>query len=94
MFWDVSREKTTNSLKDSCMQIKKGADQTSASAQSDQHLCFSLSGNYKLIDKLATCKISAFQLVSVTEQAGFSLTWSETPKTGFLTLRHILITKS
>ena len=32
--------------------------------------------------KLAPCKISIFSLVSVGEQAGLSLRWSETLKTG------------
>ena len=35
------------------------------------------------ISKLATSEISIFKLVSVAEQAGLSLTWSETPKTNF-----------
>ena len=43
-----------------------------------------------MISKLASCKISIFQLVSVAEQAGLSLTCLQTPKTGFLALRAIL----
>ena len=34
-------------------------------------------------------KISSLQLASVTEQAGLSLAWSRTPKTGFLVTRLI-----
>ena len=40
-----------------------------------------------IISKLAIRKLSLFLLVSVAEQAGLRL--SETPKTGFLTMRHI-----
>ena len=36
------------------------------------------------ISRLAISKISRPYLVSVVEQAGLSLTWSQTPKTGFL----------
>ena len=51
----------------------KGADRP---VQSDQHLCYMLSGI-----KLAPCKISIFLLVSVGEQAGLNHTWSELRKT-------------
>ena len=37
-----------------------------------------------IIPLVSIPRISKFQLVSVAEQAGFSLTWSQTPKTGFL----------
>ena len=40
-----------------------------------------------IISRLATSKISIFLLVSVAEQAGFNLTLSETPKTGFVASR-------
>ena len=36
-----------------------------------------------IIPMLANSKISRLQLVSVTVQTGLSLTWSQTPKTGF-----------
>ena len=39
------------------------------------------------ICKLATGKISFFLLVSVTEETGLKLNFSEAPKTGFLKLR-------
>ena len=42
-----------------------------------------------MISKLATSEIIIFLLVSVAEEAGLSLALSETPKTGFLTTRHI-----
>ena len=34
--------------------------------------------------KLASCKISIFQLISVAELAGLSFTWMHTWETGFL----------
>ena len=37
-----------------------------------------------IVPILAKSKISSLYLASVAEQAGLSLTWSETPKTGFL----------
>ena len=37
-----------------------------------------------IIHILAKSKISQLWIVSLAEQAGFSLTWSQTPKTGFL----------
>ena len=43
-----------------------------------------------IISKLATSEISLFQLVCVAEETGFSLAFSETPKTGFLALRPTL----
>ena len=43
-----------------------------------------------IIPILAKYKISSLYLVSVAEQAGLILTWSETPKTGFLMTRLIM----
>ena len=42
-----------------------------------------------IIPLLVIAKIARLQLVSVAEQAGLSLTWSQTPKTGFLVTRFI-----
>ena len=42
-----------------------------------------------IISKLATSETSISYLVSVAEQADLSLTWSDTPKTGYLATRHI-----
>ena len=39
-----------------------------------------------IIPLLAISKISRFWLVTVAEQAGLSLTWSQTLKTGFLVM--------
>ena len=43
------------------------------------------------ISKLATNEISIFQLVSVAEENGLKLALTETPKTGFLSTRPILL---
>ena len=43
-----------------------------------------------IISILATSESSYFKLVSKAEQAGLHLTFSETPKTGFLATRPIL----
>ena len=43
-----------------------------------------------VISKLATSKFLSFQLVFVAEEIGLSLTFSETPKTGFVASRPIL----
>ena len=42
-----------------------------------------------MIPILAKSKISRLYLASEAEQAGFSLTWSHTPKIGFLMTRLI-----
>ena len=48
-----------------------------------------------LIAKVATYKISRLLLVSAAEQAGLSLNWSETPKTGFFRSEaHIMYSKT
>ena len=39
------------------------------------------------ISVVSTFAISRYWLVSVAEQAGLSLTWSQTPKTDFLVTR-------
>ena len=41
---------------------------------------------------VSVTKISRLMLASLAEPAGLSLTWSETPKTGFLVTRLILFT--
>ena len=41
---------------------------------------------------LASSKVSMFQLVSVAEETGLNLALSETPKTGFVVTRPILMT--
>ena len=66
-----------------CEQQRRRSD--CASAQSDQRLCFHCLDS--VIPLLAIAKISSFYLVTVAEQVGLSLTWSQTPKTDFLVTR-------
>ena len=63
----------------------KGADQT-------VHLhslisAFVVHCLYSIIPLVSISKISRLQTICVFEQAGFSLPWSETPKTGLLVTR-------
>ena len=53
-----------------------------AFAQSDQHLYFCCLNS--IISLVSVSEISSIYLASVAVQASSSLTWSETPKTGFL----------
>ena len=59
----------------------KGADQP-AHLQSVQHLF--INAVVGMVAKLATFKISRFQLVAVAEQAGSSLILSQNTEDGFL----------
>ena len=52
-----------------------------ASAQSDQRICFRCLDS--IIPLVSISEISSIYLVSVAAQAGLSLPWSQTPKTGF-----------
>ena len=63
----------------------KGADQPA-------HLCSLISAFvirclYSMIPLVSISEISSLYLVSVAAQAGLCLTWSQTPKTGFLVTR-------
>ena len=60
----------------------KGADQP---AQSDQHLCYSLSEKY--ISQACFMLNFIFWLVSVAEETGLSLALLKTQKTGFVASR-------
>ena len=53
-----------------------------ASAQSDPRICVHCLDS--IVHVLAKSKISRLKLASVVVQAGLSLTWSQTPKIGFL----------
>ena len=59
-----------------------------ASAQSDLST-FVVHCLDSMIPLVSIPKISSLYLASVAAQAGLSLTWSETPKTGFLVTRLI-----
>ena len=63
----------------------KGADQPAHPRSLISAFVFRLLES--IIFRLATSKLSIFYLVSVAEQAGLNLTFSETPKTGFLATR-------
>ena len=57
------------------------------SAQSDQRLFVHCLDS--IIPLVSISEISSLLLASVAAQAGLSLTWSKTPKTGFLVTRLI-----
>ena len=56
-----------------------------APAQSDQHLRFRCRDS--IIPLVSIFEISSLYLASLAAQAGLCLTWSQTPKTGFLVTR-------
>ena len=67
---------------DFCLCENKGADQLRSNCEADQRLCFRYTDS--TISLLLKSEISSFLSASVTVQADFCGTWSETPKTGFL----------
>ena len=67
----------------------KGADQPAHSRSLIS--AFVVRCLYSIMSLVSVIKISGVMLASVAEQAGLSLTWSETPKTGFLVRRLIKI---
>ena len=72
---------------DFCLGENKGADQLRGNREADQRLCFRYSDSK--IPLLLKSEISSFWLFSELVQVGLCRTWSETPKTGFLTSRLI-----
>ena len=72
---------------DFCLCEKKGADQLRGNREADQRLCFRYTDS--IFPLLLIFEISSFQPASKTVQPGLCRTWSETPKTGFLTSRLI-----
>ena len=71
-----------------CICEKKDADQLRSNCAADQRLCFRyIDGTVPLLSK---SEISSLKASSVAVQLGLCGTWSETPKTGFLTTRLIL----
>ena len=69
---------------DFCTCENKDADQLRGNREADQRLCFRHTDS--TIPLLPKPKISSFKLYPAIAQPG---TWSETPKTGFLTTRLI-----
>ena len=68
-----------------CICENKDADQLRGNREADQRLCFRyIASTIPLLPKF---KISNFWISSVAVQPGLCETWSETPKTGFLTTR-------
>ena len=65
----------------------KDADQLRGDREADQRLCFRYTDS--TISLLPKYEISSLQPSSVAVQPGFCGTWSETPKTAFLTTRLI-----
>ena len=61
----------------------KDADQLRSNQEADQHLCFRYID--RTIPLLSKSEISCLYPSSVAVQPGLCQTWSETPKTGFLT---------
>ena len=63
----------------------KDADQLRGNREADQRLCFRYT--YSTIPLLPTSEISSLSPSSLIVQPGLCRTWSETPKTSFLTTR-------
>ena len=72
---------------DFCICENKDADQLRGNREADQRLCFRYMDS--TISLLPKFQISSLQPSSVAVQPGLCGTWSETPKTGFLTTRLI-----
>ena len=68
-----------------CICENKGADQLCGNPTTDQRLCFRYTDSP--IPLLSKSEISNLKPSSVAVQPGLCQTWSETPKTGFLTTR-------
>ena len=71
-----------------CICENKDADQLRSNCAADQRICFRYVDS--TIPLLPKSEISTLYPSSVAVQPGLSRTWSETPKTGFLTTRLIL----
>ena len=70
-----------------CICENKEADQLRGNREADQRLCFRYTDS--TIPLLPKFEISSLWPSSVAAQPGLCRTWSETPKTGFLTTRLI-----
>ena len=72
-----------------CICENKDADQLRGNRKADQRLCFRYTDS--TIPLLSKSEISSLWSSSVAVQPGLCGTWSETPKTGFLRTRLILL---
>ena len=72
-----------------CICENKDADQLRGNREADQRLCFRYTDS--TIPLLPKSEISSLYPSSVAAQLGLCRTWSETPKTCFLTTRLILL---
>ena len=72
-----------------CICENKDADQLRSNCVADQRLCFRYMDS--TIPLLSKAKISSLKPSSVGLQTDLCQTWSETPKTGFLITRLIII---
>ena len=70
---------------DFCICENKDADQLRSNCAADQRLCFHYTDS--TIPLLPKSKILSIKPSSLSEQPSLCRTWSETPKTGFLTTR-------
>ena len=68
-----------------CICENKDPDQLGGNREADQRLCFRFIDS--TIPLLPTSEIPSLKPSSVAVQPGLCGTWSETPKTGFLTTR-------
>ena len=68
-----------------CICENKDADQLRGNREADQRLCFRYTDS--TIPLLSKSEILSLKASSVAVQPGLFQTWSETPKTGFLTTR-------
>ena len=66
-----------------CICENKDADQLRGNREADQRLCFRYTDS--TIPLLPKYEISSISPSSLIVQPGLCVTWSETPKTGFLT---------
>ena len=72
-----------------CISENKDADQLRSNCKADHRLCFRYT--ISTIPLLSKSEIPSLYPSSVGLQPGLCQIWSETPKTGFLTMRLILL---
>ena len=74
-----------------CTCENKVADQLCGNRTDDRHLCFRYMDSTVLTPLLSKSENSSLLPSSVTVQPGLCGTWSETPKTGFLTTSSTMV---